>query len=175
MDAQRIHNSQDEPEATWGGLLRGLSNCGRLAQRALAAELDSELSPSQAALLWTCREMELQDANQLELARRIGMSPAQVSGLVEELRRRELITSERSPRDRRRQTWKLTDAGQQKVRSLDEQLEAWSVACRHNFGSAKLAEMFRNVQTFATFLDQLSSAGSVVPIQADTLRRGAAA
>ena len=145
MDAQR---AQIETESTWVGLLRALSRCGRLAQRALAVQLDASLSPSQAMLLWTCHELESQDASQLELARHVGVSPGQISGLVEELRRRDLIASERSPRDRRRQTWRLTHAGRELVRELNTQLESWTAACCDDIGTEMLEEMSRGIQSF---------------------------
>jgi len=170
MEASQDRNRQLQPDASWARLLRDLSRCGRLAQRALSSQLDSALSASQAALLWTCREMESHEASQLELARRMGMSPAQISSLVEELRRRELLVSERCPQDRRRQTWRLTASGQQIVCSLDEQLEAWSAACGDQLGDTTIHEMLRGLQALETLLNRLPD----VPAETH-VRRGAAA
>ena len=45
------------------------------------------------------------------LAEALGMSPGQVSSLVERLRSRDLLESNRSTSDRRRRLWRLTSAG----------------------------------------------------------------
>ena len=46
------------------------------------------------------------------MAREMAVSPAQVSGLVEQLRRKGLLEGRRSETDRRRQLWRLTTDGQ---------------------------------------------------------------
>jgi DNA-binding MarR family transcriptional regulator len=119
--------------------------------------------------------MESHDASQLELAQRMGMSPAQISGLVEVLRQRALLVSERSPRDRRRQTWRLTAAGEKVLIALDTQLEARAVACRDPISGITLGEMSLSIQGIEAFLGKLSDATAIAPLDADSSRRGAAA
>lgn len=66
---------------------------------------------------------------QRELGDRLGCSPGHVSGVVERLRARGLLAAERLPRDRRRQCWRITDAGRNCLSAL---WQAWGtryVAC----------------------------------------------
>lgn len=174
MDALRTISL--EPRAdTWTDVLRSLTRCGRAGQRALTAQLDDRLGPSQAALLWTCREMAGAEASQLELAKCLGMSPAQVSGMVEQLRCDGLLVSERSPSDRRRQTWQLTAEGSRLLGDLDHQLAIWSAACRDEFGAGALDEISRGIHAMERFLDRLSDAGHLSTPMDDASGRGAAA
>jgi DNA-binding MarR family transcriptional regulator len=77
----------------------------RLAQIAAAFELtDGEL-----LVVWLCSGT---GRVQGELAAAIGVSPAQMSGMVERLRSRDLIGMHRLAADRRRQVWRTSGAGQ---------------------------------------------------------------
>ena len=84
------------------------------------------LNDCQLLLLWeiACRE---QAHSQLELAERLGISTAQVSGVLQQLARRALIEGRRTPADRRRQVWCTTPAGRQ---LLDELLTRTDAAFR---------------------------------------------
>jgi DNA-binding MarR family transcriptional regulator len=77
----------------------------RLAEVAVAFEL----SDNELMVLWLCTGG---GRVQVELAGAIGISPAQMSGLVERLRSRGLVGMHRLARDRRRQLWRTTPAGQ---------------------------------------------------------------
>ena len=60
---------------------------------------------------------------QRELARRLGVSDAQVSGLVERLRRCDLLAASRCRKDRRRQLWRLTEPGRRLLDDATEQFD----------------------------------------------------
>jgi DNA-binding MarR family transcriptional regulator len=174
MEALRKTNHEPQPDETWAGMLLALARCGRLAQRALAAQLDDRFSPSQAAMLWACRELAVAEPSQLELAKHLGLSPAQVSAQVETLRSAGLIVSERSPHDRRRQTWQLTAAGEQATRQLDEQLAQWSTACSEKIGDEALEAMSQGIHAVQQLLDHPPNSHAPT-LATETTRRGAAA
>ena len=84
---------------------------GKEAARELGALVANfDLREAEFRLLWSLLTVRtLQD--QTEIAAAIGCSPAQVSSLVEHLRKKRLILAIPSPEDRRRQQWQLTPAG----------------------------------------------------------------
>lgn len=78
----------------------------RIADQAAGAEL----SDQEFLVLWLCADSPA-CRGQNELAELLGVSAAQMSNLVERLRRRDLLQFERHVTDRRRQVWQLTAAG----------------------------------------------------------------
>jgi DNA-binding MarR family transcriptional regulator len=108
-------------DADWLELARRLSACGSSVRQAMTeALLGMACTPAEFLLLWTCRDSERTAAGlgQIELARSVGLSPAQVSGLVERLRARGLLEGCRAARDRRRQMWRLTPSGRNTLADL---------------------------------------------------------
>jgi DNA-binding MarR family transcriptional regulator len=95
-------------------LVLHISTVARAARRQLAEQVaGSELSEQEFLVLWLCGDdAALTHRGQGELAEVVGVSPAQMSGLVDRLRRRNLLQFERLGRDRRRQVWQLTAEGQ---------------------------------------------------------------
>lgn len=96
----------------WIGPAVELVVWGRRLGRVLAGVARKQgLNETQFQVVWLLGSRVEPVASQTELARELALSPAQVSGLLEELRRRGLVTG-RSPRgDRRRREWRLTPAG----------------------------------------------------------------
>jgi DNA-binding MarR family transcriptional regulator len=172
MDAKRS-TPAEPPSAACAQLLRGLARCGRMAQRAMEAQLGERLSIQLASMLWACRELAAADVSQLDLAKYLGISPAQASGLVESLRREGLLVCERSARDRRRQTWQLTPAGQQLAGELDERLAAWSRACRAAVGDQTLDKLARGMSALEQFLEMPVARGAAAPTPDPHRRRAA--
>jgi DNA-binding MarR family transcriptional regulator len=75
------------------------------------------VSDSETLILWLCSQTpddRLQGTGKVQgdLAVALGISPAQMSGLIERLHQRGLVASERSNLDRRRQIWRLTGEGE---------------------------------------------------------------
>src|SRR5438105_3281404 len=68
-----------------------------------------ELTDNELLVVWLCSGGA---RVQVELAAAIGISPAQMSGMVERLRSRGLVAMHRLAMDRRRQVWRTTSAGQ---------------------------------------------------------------
>jgi DNA-binding MarR family transcriptional regulator len=88
------------------------------AFRRLRGLLDEQVRPfnllgAECLVLWLC-DTRAHHAGwaQQDLASAIGVSPAQMSSLVEGLRKRGLMEMKRSPVDRRRQVWQLLSQGE---------------------------------------------------------------
>lgn len=93
----------------------------RLAEVALAIDL----SDAELLVVWLGRG----DGHvQFELASAIGISPAQMSGLVERLRVRGLVAMHRLANDRRRQVWRTSPAGEALLGEVARQLDELAVA-----------------------------------------------
>ncbi len=102
-------SSIPETARRWAEIARLLT----LSQRTLARLLTgvAPLSESERMLLWVCSQAPDEGLAQVGLADALGMSPGQVSSLVERLRTAELLESSRSTTDRRRCLWRLTGEG----------------------------------------------------------------
>ena len=95
-------------------LIHRASGAGRQMRR-LLAEYAEPLGVSDGELLvvWLVCEQDSLGMVQGDLAASVGASPAQMSGLVERLRKRGLIDMHRSAVDRRRQVWRATALGRE--------------------------------------------------------------
>ena len=120
--------ADDIPEPPGDRVLRLIhwtSAAGRSLRRQLAATAaELELSDHELLVVWLCSSAP---RIQVELATAVGVSPAQMSGMVERLRQRGLVEVHRQPLDRRRQFWRTSEAGGELLKaavSLWEQLEA---------------------------------------------------
>lgn len=97
-------------------LIHELFRCHRL----LRTWLDERLRPwdlrdTEFWVLWFCSRSAPVGVIQHELAAAAGVSEAQMSGLVERLRQNGLLIGCRSEPDRRRQYWRLTAAGNERL------------------------------------------------------------
>lgn len=103
-----MHDTPDSAEHLLG-LAHWLSAASRQVRRGLAdAAAACELSDSELLIIWLCSGA---GRVQVELAAASGVSPAQMSGLVDRLGQRGLVAMSRPASDRRRQVWKTTPAG----------------------------------------------------------------
>lgn len=110
----------------WLHLAERISVCGRLLRAGLDRRMEAcQLSPSQFSILWACYAAQ-GGAGQSALADQLAVSPAHVSGLVEQLRARRLLAARRPASDRRRQLWHLTPAGRAMVETLLVELRDWA-------------------------------------------------
>lgn len=117
--------SDPAPNA-WLSLVLKLSQCSRQLRRALA-ELASQhgLSDTDSLALWVCQQSGAVGQPQHDLATQMGISPAQLSGLLEALGERGLLIGRRPSHDRRRQYWRITPVGAELLRQLFADLSAW--------------------------------------------------
>jgi DNA-binding MarR family transcriptional regulator len=118
-----------DPESSavsWLHLVERIAVCSRLLRAALDNQMAAcDLNPSQFSVLWACYH-QCAGVGQSELAEVLAVSPAHVSGLVEQLRRRKLLAGHRPSADRRRQLWRLTAHGQSCVESVRAALRTWA-------------------------------------------------
>src|SRR5262245_19472075 len=82
---------------------------GHLRRRLADVAAELGLSDTELLVIWLCSGG---GRVQVDLAGAIGISPAQMSGMVERLRSRGLVAMHRLAMDRRRQVWRTTAAGQ---------------------------------------------------------------
>ena len=83
-----------------------------------------ELSISEALLLLECVRDPHGHNSQRQLADFFGCSAAQISGQLDALRVRGLLIAQRPAHDRRRQSWRATQCGQQMADSMGRRLAA---------------------------------------------------
>jgi DNA-binding MarR family transcriptional regulator len=92
-------------------LFRAVEGCSQVLRAAVDRFVARHgLGTTQLLALWTCGEAP-QGVGQSDLAEQVGVSPAQASALVEQLKKRGLIDSHREAADRRRQRWTITNSG----------------------------------------------------------------
>jgi len=97
---------------------------GRTLARQLAVALrDYQLSEAEFRLLWLLSEVTERGTEQNVLAKRLGLSPAQVSATVEKLRGQQVIALVVDPADRRRKLWQLTPSGSKRLQPILAALE----------------------------------------------------
>jgi len=107
-------------------LVHWTSNASRhLRRRLIDFTTSLDLSDSELTVVWMCSG---EGRVQVDLAGATGISPAQMSGLVERLRSRGLVAMHRQAGDRRRQIWRATPAGQALLVSAAQHLSEL-VAC----------------------------------------------
>ena len=103
---------------------------GKLATRQLARWVDGfAIGETDFRLLWDLFAADAQATampmfDQAALAERLAISAAQVSGMVERLRARNLVSRPSIDGDRRRQFWQLTASGQTLVREIIATVDA---------------------------------------------------
>lgn len=133
-------NSQNAA-AEWLRLVQSISHCGRQLRRAVAELAEPHgLTDTECLILWSCCEAPPEGQGQHELVSLIGVSPAQLSGLVEQLGVKGWIVGRRPAHDRRRQYWRLTPAGQALVDQLLVEVARWLAASAADHDHRALAQ-----------------------------------
>jgi len=94
-----------------------------------------QISLAGLSILWACRGAVREGMSQTDLARGLLLSPAHVSGLVEQLRRRGLLEGRRPAADRRRQLWRLTAAGETLCQGTAYHLTLWARRLEEHLGA----------------------------------------
>jgi DNA-binding MarR family transcriptional regulator len=108
LDWQTFSGGEPADQLLW--LIHWMHAASRQLRRKLAGVAAScDLSESELLVVWLCHGT---GRVQVELASAIGVSPAQMSGLVERLGQRGLVAKTRPARDRRRQMWKTAAEGE---------------------------------------------------------------
>ena len=142
LASQPVECDQGSRPDDWIELIQILSVSARHMRRLLGEVLsNTELAETELQLLWLCLRASPAGLVQSELAARVGTSKAQTSALVESLRRRGLLTCYRTPEDRRRQIWRITDVGQETAERLHGRLLSMYEAWGDSFSGAERHEL----------------------------------
>ncbi|WP_254507400.1 MarR family winged helix-turn-helix transcriptional regulator [Anatilimnocola floriformis] len=126
----------------WLQLVLQVGATARTVRRQLAGQIaSSELSEQEFLVLWLCDDAGVAHRGQGELAEAVGVSPAQMSGLVERLRTRDLLKFERCGNDRRRQVWQLTSAGESLLADVCQLLASPGGKLHGSLNTAELEQL----------------------------------
>ena len=122
----------EELPRRWAELAELLGRCERSLRDELSRyTLPLGLSQAQFALLWACRYAPAEGLSQNELAVNLALSPAHVSGQVEQLRAKGWLVGQRRAPDRRKQVWQLTGEGDARLAELLSALIDWAAKLEH--------------------------------------------
>lgn len=134
-------------------LVHAIEGCSRALRGAieqLAAR--RELTTTQLTVLWACGSAA-DGVGQSRLAAQIGVSPAQASALVEQLRSRGLLEPRRATDDRRRQHWSLTVKGRELVASAADDLGRLAHRLDFGIGECRTRELTASLAEFASTVE----------------------
>lgn len=145
------------PAITCLALVQQVAISGRQIKRMLASLLaESDLSEAQLLLLWACADSGSRGIAQNRLASLVGLSTAQVSGLVERLSRGELIAERANADDRRRRLWCLTNAGHDRLEQVLQRLEPLAAELEARIGRAHVVELTRLLDRAGRVTEEIS-------------------
>jgi DNA-binding MarR family transcriptional regulator len=137
-------------------LVQQVAILGRQLRRAHACSVaDLGLNDTQLLLLWVCADAGTRGIPQNRLASLLGLSTAQVSGLVDRLSQRELIAECANSGDRRKRLWSLTDAGRAQLDRVLRRLDPLATKLQARFGEAHLLELIRWLDGAGQVVDEL--------------------
>ena len=123
-DKQATGDPAQPPDVALVELICQITRCQRVLQNLLNGFSSRwKLSGTELLILWLCARNAESGLSQRDLATAVGISPARMSGLVEGLRGRRLLSPWRCPSDRRRQHWKLERDGWKLLTSAQVELE----------------------------------------------------
>lgn len=119
------------------------------------------LNDTQSLVLHCCAAAAETGASQSELAEQLGISPAAISDLVERMRRQQLLVGDRSPTDRRRQVWQVTDDGRAALGHLRHACSVWAAQPEAGIDADLL-------DTVTKLLEVFVAAARSCPVDAET-------
>lgn len=155
----------------WLQLAELLGSASRALRDCLSAHWPPELGPAHCSILWQCCEAGDAGRNQSELAENLAVSPAHVSGLVEDLRQQGLIEAFRPAEDRRRQVWQLTTAGRQQLDMALGAIGEWARQQEQRLGAGSAARIDQLAENLARLVETPAPA---VAVASTGSRQGAA-
>lgn len=123
------------PTGKWVELSEQISACGRMLRSSIAQYSGpAQVSEAEFSLLWACGAAPPGGLSQKELADALVVSPAHVSGLVEQLRRKGLLRGRRAANDRRRRQWQITARGRGELHHVLVRLSDWAARLNRHTG-----------------------------------------
>lgn len=114
--------------AAWHELFQVLNRAKQELRDAIANITESMgMGVWSALVLIACHQTNV-PVCQSRLAQALNISPAQISSIVEALRKNQWVVGQRSEVDRRRQVWQTTDAGRRVAVKLMERIATETMA-----------------------------------------------
>ena len=162
----------------FAGLVRRLHQAHRLLKGWLAERLaDSELSETDFLILGACRRLGDAGLAQGSLAGLVGLSPAQLSSVVERLRQRGWLEVRRSESDRRRQFLRLSPLGFDHLAESDRRIADGGLATGLGWTAEQRRRLAADLDSLIAGCDQGGSAPDADRLDSDPSdsQRGAAA
>jgi DNA-binding MarR family transcriptional regulator len=142
---------------------------GRLMREDLRRQLAPwQLSDQDLLILEACDAAPSPGLGQRELADRLQVSPAQMSGLVEQLRHRGLLEGQRPEEDRRRQLWRVAAEGQATLAAILDALTPWFQGIEQAVKPHEIGEFTRSLQRLTNHLARRAAATECPPPTACT-------
>ena len=93
------------------------------------------------------------EATPSELAKEISLSQATITGIVDRLSARQLVTRERTSKDRRRVTVKLTEAGSALIEQAPSPLQERFVSRLQALGASDQRRILESLEEIVTMMD----------------------
>lgn len=154
-------------------LVRRLQLCHRSLRASLEQSLaDLGMSDSEFLVMGACHKSSSEPIVQGSIASLIGLSPAQLSALVERLRQRGWLTVQRAPGDRRKQLLATTSLGTEQLKLANERLHAFAASLTTALPLAQRSALCQSLERLAEFCEQASPCDSPAVL---SLRTGEAA
>ncbi len=154
----------------WLALAEQIAVCTRQVQRLTA--IPAGLRLPEALLLWLCGRADPEGTAQAELARRLAVSPAQVSHLLERLRGLGWLQAHRPAADRRCQRWRLTPLGRQVLAEIERHLEPWVAELEKRSGEPLVDRVTAALGELTRTLEAHAEAGNDRPDESTGSQRG---
>jgi DNA-binding MarR family transcriptional regulator len=155
-----LSTAETEPEKPANAclaLVQQVAMFSRQMKRILASLLaDSELSDTHLLLLWACADAGTHGIAQNQLAALVGLSTAQISGLVERMSRRELIAECANSDDRRRRLWRLTGEGRDQLARVLQRLDPLDARLEARLAGTHLRDLIRLLKRAGQVVEELA-------------------
>jgi len=142
-----MNDTPKQHVARWASTTGRIVAGARRLRELLAQRLSQlNLSDAEFSSLWLVHARQPHGVNQREIACHLGLSPARISGIVERLRTLGLLASERSDKDRRKQHWRLTADGAQRLDDLTRELSPWIHRCLGQVSASEHTELANRIE-----------------------------
>lgn len=139
-------------------LIKRLQLCHRSLRAMVEQALsDLEMTDTELLVLGACQRSVSEASAQGAIAVEIGVSPAQLSALVEKLRLRGWLSVERAVGDRRKQLIAPTALGSDRLRQANDRLKAVSLLLAAYLPHTQLHAIVHGLERLAGFCDQAPS------------------
>jgi DNA-binding MarR family transcriptional regulator len=153
LEPPQTPGARDDCPLQWAELAELLGRCERTLRDDLSRHaLPLGLTQAQFSLMWACRQAPPDGLSQNELALSLALSPAHVSGQVEQLRAKGWLAGQRRAPDRRKQVWQLTSEGDARLQELLSALVTWAGQLNDQMCPERRQSLFALLDELASIL-----------------------